>query len=61
MGFVPNPEQRLWRTVIRRKLQLRRNHVQLQNRLEALLEDAHIKLPSVVSDLLGVSAGAPAE
>jgi hypothetical protein len=30
--------------------------VQLQNRLEALLEEAHIKVSSVVSDLLGVSA-----
>jgi transposase len=33
-----------------------RNRVQLQNRLEALLEEAHIKVSSVVSDLLGVSA-----
>ena len=30
--------------------------MQLQNRLEALLEEAHIKLSSLVSDLLGVSA-----
>ena len=30
--------------------------VQLQNRLEALLEEAHIKISSLVSDLLGVSA-----
>jgi hypothetical protein len=30
--------------------------VQLQNRLEALLEEAHIKLSSLVSDLLGASA-----
>jgi transposase len=30
--------------------------VQLQNRLEALLEECHIKLSSLVSDLLGVSA-----
>src|SRR5262249_26520846 len=36
--------------------QLTRNRVQLQNRLEALLEEAHIKLSSLVSDLLGVSA-----
>jgi hypothetical protein len=28
----------------------------LQNQLEALLEEAHIKLSSLVSDLLGVSA-----
>ena len=35
---------------------LTRNRVQLQNRLEALLEEAHIKLSSLVSDLLGASA-----
>jgi transposase len=56
LSFVPDPEQRLWRTLMRRKYQLTRNRVQLQNRLEALLEEAHIKLSSLVSDLLGVSA-----
>ena len=56
LSFVPDAEQRLWRTVMRRKYQLTRNRVQLQNRLEALLEEAHIKLSSLVSDLLGVSA-----
>src|SRR5947209_2063384 len=56
LSFVPDAEQRLWRTVMRRKYQLTRNRVQLQNRLEALLEEAHIKLSSLVSDLLGISA-----
>jgi transposase len=56
LSFVPDPEQRLWRTVTRRKLQLRRLRVRMQNQLEALLEEAHIKLSSFVSDLLGVSA-----
>ncbi len=56
LSFVPDAEQRLWRTVMRRKCQLTRNRVQLQNRLEALLEEAHIKLSSLVSDLLGASA-----
>jgi transposase len=56
LSFVPDSEQRLWRTVMRTKYQLTRNRVQLQNRLEALLEEAHIKLSSLVSDLLGVSA-----
>ncbi len=36
--------------------QLTRNRVQLQNRAEALLEEAHIKVSAFVSDLLGVSA-----
>jgi transposase len=56
LSFVPEPQQRLWRTVTRAKYPLTRNRVQLQNRLEALLEEAHLKLSSLVSDLLGASA-----
>jgi transposase len=56
LSFVPHPEQRLWRTVTRKKYQLRRDRVRLQNQLESLLEEAHIKLSSLVSDLLGASA-----
>ena len=56
LSFVPDAEQRLWRTVTRRKHQLTCNRVQLHNRLESLLEEAHIKLSSLVSDLLGPSA-----
>ena len=56
LSFVPDTEQRLWRTVTRRKYQLTRNRVQVHNRLEALLEEAHLKLSSLVSDLLGLSA-----
>ncbi len=56
LSFVPDAEQRLWRTVMRGKYQLTRNHARVQNRLEALLEEAHIKLSSLVSDLLGASA-----
>ena len=56
LSFVPDPEQRLWRTLMRRKYQTTCNRVQLQNRLEALLEEAHLKLSSLVSDLLGTSA-----
>jgi transposase len=56
LSFVPDAEQRLWRTVMRRKYQITRNRVQLHSRLESLLEEAHIKLSSLVSDLLGTSA-----
>src|SRR4030095_3013843 len=56
LSFVPDAEQRLWRTVMRRKYQITRSRVQLHNRLESLLEEAHIKISSVVSDLLGTSA-----
>ena len=50
LSFVPDAEQRLWRTVMRRKYQVTRSRVQLQNRLECLLEEAHIKLSSLVSE-----------
>src|SRR6266567_1945055 len=56
LSFVPDTEQRLWRTVTRRKYQLRCDRVRLQNQVESLLEEAHIKLSSLVSDLLGASA-----
>jgi transposase len=56
LSFVPDAEQRLWRTVTRRKYQMTCARVRLQNQLEALLEEAHIKLSSLVSDLLGASA-----
>ena len=56
MSFVPDAEQRLWRTVVRRKYQLTCARVRLQNQLESLLEEAQLKLSSLVSDLLGASA-----
>jgi transposase len=56
LSFVPEAEQRLWRTVTRRKYQLTRDQTRLQNQLESLLEETHIKLSSLVSDLLGASA-----
>src|SRR5438046_8126033 len=56
LSFVPDAEQLLWRTVTRRKYELTRDRVRLQNQLESFLEEAHIKLSSLVSDLLGLSA-----
>ena len=56
LSFVPDAEQRLWRTLTRTKYQRTRDRVRLHNQLEALLEEAHIKLSSLVSDLLGASA-----
>jgi transposase len=55
LSFVPDAEQRTWRTMTRGKHQLVRDRVRLQNQLEALLEEGRIKLSSVISDLLGVS------
>jgi transposase len=56
LSFVPNAEQRLWRTITRSKHQLTRDRVRLHSQLESLLEDAGIKLSGWVSDLLGVSS-----
>jgi transposase len=56
LSVVPDVTQRLWRTVTRRKFQLTCNRVQLRNRLECLLEEMHLKVSSLVSDLLGLSA-----
>jgi transposase len=55
LSFVPDSEQRGWRTITRAKVQLVRDRVRLQNQLEALLEEMRIKLSSVVSELLGLS------
>lgn len=55
LSFVPDAEQRMWRSMTRGKYQLIRERVRLQNQMEALLEEARIKLSSVISDLLGMS------
>jgi len=55
LSFVPEPEQRTWRLMTRGRLQLVHERVRLQSQLESLLEEARIKLSSVISDLLGVS------
>jgi transposase len=55
LSFVPDAEQRGWRTITRAKVQLVGDRVRLQNQLEALLEETRIKLSSVVSELLGLS------
>jgi transposase len=55
LSFVPDAEQRTWRTLTRSKQQLVRDRVRLQNQVEALLEEMRIKLSGVISDLFGVS------
>jgi transposase len=55
LSFVPNGEQRLWRSLTRMKVQLTRDRVRLQNQMECLLEEMRIKLSVVVSNLLGAS------
>jgi transposase len=56
LRFVPDEEQRLWRTMTRTKQQLRRDRVRLQNQLEGFLEEVRIKLSSHVSDLPGLGS-----
>ena len=56
LSFVPNPEQRLWRLMTRSRHQLTRDRVRIHSQIESLLEDARIKLSSLVSDLMGVSS-----
>jgi transposase len=53
LSFVPDAEQRLWRTVTRRKYQLTRDRVRLQNQLEALKLRA---TPEQLCDALGACA-----
>jgi transposase len=55
LSYVPDREQRLWRTLAREKHLARRARVQQINALEAFLEQVHIKLGSVLSELTGVS------
>jgi transposase len=55
LSFVPDGEQRAWRSMTGMKLQLTRDRVRLQNQMECLLEEMRIKLSIVVSNLLGAS------
>lgn len=55
LSFVPDAEQRGWRSLTRARVQLVHDRVRLQNQIESLLEEGGIKLSSVISDVLGVS------
>lgn len=55
ISFVPSPEQRDWRLLSRTQVAMRESMVRLRNQIEVLLEQAQIKLTSVVSDVLGKS------
>jgi transposase len=54
-SYVPGPEQREWRLLSRTRVQMLESVVRLRNQIEVLLEQAQIKLSSVVSDILGLS------
>jgi transposase len=55
LSFVPEPQQRIWRSITRMKVQLARDRGRVHCQLEGLLEEMRIKLSSVITDLLGVS------
>jgi transposase len=57
-SFVPEPSQRELRDLTRLRISLVREHARAINRLQKILEDANIKLASVASDVMGVSARA---
>lgn len=57
-SFVPSAEQRELRDLTRHRTTLVRERVRVINRLQKTLEEANIKLASVVSDVTGVSARA---
>lgn len=55
LSFVPEAEQRSWRSLTRGRQQLIRDRQRLHSQVEALLEETRIKLSSVISDLFGAS------
>jgi transposase len=57
-SFVPSPEQRVLRDLTRYRSTLVQERTRTILRLQKVLEDANIKLASVVSDVTGVSAKA---
>lgn len=55
-SFIPAPAQRHLRDLTRYRTHLVEERARLTNRLQAVLEDANIKLAAVVTDIRGVSA-----
>lgn len=55
LSFVPEAAQRQVRSLTRRRAQLSRDRVRIQNQVESLLEETRIKISSVLTDLFGAS------
>jgi transposase len=55
VSYVPPPEQRDWRLLSRTQVAMHESVVRVRNQVEVLLEQAQIKLSSVVTDILGKS------
>jgi len=54
-SFIPPREIRELRDLVRYRVSLKHDHTRSANRLHKVLQDADLKLSSVMSDLLGVS------
>jgi transposase len=54
-SFVPDPQTQEMRDLLRTRKQLTRERTRHVQRLQKTLEDANIKLDSVISDILGLS------
>ena len=54
-SFVPSPEVRQWRDLTRHRTKLTGQRTSVVNRMHKVLEDANVKLSSVISNILGVS------
>jgi transposase len=54
-SFVPSPEVRQWRDLTRHRTKLTDQRTAVVNRIHKVLEDANVKLSSVISDIMGVS------
>lgn len=57
-SFIPTPAQRQLRDLTRHRTHLVEERARLTNRLQMVLEDANVKLASVVTDIRGASARA---
>jgi transposase len=60
-SFIPSKPQRQLRELTRHRTTLVQDRARVINRLQAVLEDANIKLAAVVTDIRGVSARAMLE
>jgi transposase len=54
-SFIPPREIRELRDLVRYRASLKHDHTRIANRLHKVLQDADLKLSSVMSDILGVS------
>lgn len=57
-SFIPSSEQQSVRDLTRTRMRLLQERTRLINRIHKVLEDANLKLASVVSDIMGVTGQA---